>query len=204
MPTYQNMSNVTQRLVIVRSSGIHHTYSVPSLRFLHLTDVEYSLIDPDVLQPPIWSLSTESLPPPSVPRTNTDDVPEGTYNKYYHESVAKEDLITPYIIDGETRAPTSNAVYDLMNKQTDLLCGVITTSGSGSLRIPCKRGQPLVMSAVFSDPTPPPPGCGPVLVDSVTIDAEQVVPYPIWAIIISWDIQNSVREITWEATVTRG
>jgi len=83
--------------------------------------------------------------------------------------------------------------------------GSLTVSGEGSIKIPC-RGRPLEVEVSFSDNTPPKPGCGPQIDDSVEIDIEQMVkPFPLWAIKISWDINSgNVREISWKATVIKG
>lgn len=82
--------------------------------------------------------------------------------------------------------------------------GVLTVSGTGELKIPC-RGRPWEVEVSFSDPTPPPSGCGPAPVDTVDIMIDHLLnPFPIWAIKISWEINTgSIREIAWRATVIR-
>ena len=108
MPLYQNVSDVTQAITITRSSGFTHTYVTDSLRFLSLTDEEVTLVDPEVLQLPIWKLVVDPLapppppPPPTIPTTTTDDIPEGVVNKYYHETTARDDLLTTLIEVDET------------------------------------------------------------------------------------------------------
>ena len=83
--------------------------------------------------------------------------------------------------------------------------GVLTVSGEGEIKIPC-RGSPLEVEVGFSNPTPPRPSCGPILDDTVEIEIDHLLsPFPLWAIKISWDINTgSVREIYWRAKVARG
>jgi len=80
--------------------------------------------------------------------------------------------------------------------------GSLTVSGSGNLKIPC-RGRPWEVEVGFSDQTPPPPGCGPVLQDTVDIAIVSLIdPFPLWAIQIAWDVHSgNIREIVWRAAV---
>lgn len=81
--------------------------------------------------------------------------------------------------------------------------GVLTVTGDGTLKFPC-RGRPWEVEVSFSDPVPPKPGCGPATEDSVDIAIDQLKPFPLWAIAISWSIKSgNVREISWQATVIK-
>lgn len=91
------------------------------------------------------------------------------------------------------------------DKKTTYYYGSLTVSNEGEIKIPC-RGRPLEVEVGFSDPTPPPVGCSPVLTDTVEIEIDHLLhPFPLWAIKISWDINlGSVREIYWRAKVVTG
>lgn len=91
----------------------------------------------------------------------------------------------------------------LESKEGTLTYGILTVSGTGDLRIPC-RGRPLEVQVSFTD-SPPPPPCGPVVPDEVEISIDHLVhPFPLWAIKIGWEIHSGgIREISWRATVVR-
>lgn len=114
--TYQNISPVTQYVTIVRSGGFTHNYKIETLQFLILTLEENALfIASTQYTTDIWLLVTPTpIPPPPTPpdQTTTDDIPEGLINKYYNVDIARSDLLTDTIADGDyTHAPTSHAVY---------------------------------------------------------------------------------------------
>jgi len=100
---------------------------------------------------------------------------------------------------------TKEGSFEKSNKQEVVYYGELIASGSGSIRIPC-RGHPIEVDVHFSDTNPPPPGCGPIPVDTVDIEIEPYLPtshFPLWAIKITWDIQSGIRDIAWSSTVIR-
>jgi len=117
MPTYQNVSNTTQVVTVTRPTT-EHNYVIDSMRFLNLSPSDMDYVDMGQLVPPTWLLVGTLPPPPPPPPTDrmtTDEVPEGYINKYYQIGRAREDLITTTIANGNTRAPTSDAVFDAIS-----------------------------------------------------------------------------------------
>lgn len=82
------------------------------------------------------------------------------------------------------------------------MSGEITASaGIGSVSIPV-RGTPTTFDAYYTHALPP-PGCGPVVVDDVSIAAVRLRRIlPIYALEINWNIRSgNTRDITWTSTV---
>jgi len=116
---YQNVSGVTQRVTVNRPN-YSYTYIIEALRFLNLTPQDAGIVEAQFgkLELPIWLLTQGTPvppPPPSPTGTTTDDIPEGSINRYYHADLAQADLLTDLITDGDTtHAPTADAVFDAL------------------------------------------------------------------------------------------
>lgn len=116
---YQNISHVTQYVTIVRPDGFKHNYIIETLQYLILTLEENALFTASSqYDTDIWLLvSPTPVPPPPPPPSGqtTDDLPEGVVNFYYHIDTARADLLTSYIVSGDTtHAPTSDAIFNLV------------------------------------------------------------------------------------------
>ena len=115
---YQNVSGGTQSVTVNRPNYTY-TYVIEPLRFLNLTPTDAGIVEAQFgkLELPIWLL-TEGTPVPPTPTptgTTSDDIPEGTINRYYHTDVARADLLTNSITNGDvTHAPTSDAIFDAL------------------------------------------------------------------------------------------
>ena len=118
MPTYQNVSSTTQVVTVTRPTT-EHNYVINSMRFLNLSPSDMDYVDMGQLVPPTWilmgSLPPPPPPPPPTDTLTTDGVPEGLINKYYQIGRARTDLITTTIANGNTLAPTSDAVFDAIS-----------------------------------------------------------------------------------------
>lgn len=127
----RNISNDTQFITIQRPAPtvfIYYKYAV-TLGYVLLSDEEYSWIsNPVPISPHIWTVeednSIPNIPPPAPPTPpvalTSDDIAEGTINKYFTDDRARAAAVGNSITAGVTnKAPSEDAVYHALALKVD-------------------------------------------------------------------------------------
>lgn len=127
----RNLTNQTQLVRVVRSNQtvIHNVFS---LNYLILNDNDFASIDPPLLDG-VWEIEANPppLPPPPPPLPpdthTTDQLPEGTLNKYFTELRARDAVVQNVITAGvATMAPAQDAVFNALATKLETASNVGT------------------------------------------------------------------------------
>jgi len=79
----------------------------------------------------------------------------------------------------------------------ELVTSGAAVTGTSSFQV-CFRFKPRTPTSAFSDPNPPPPMCGPIILDTTTAAVVNLgsVLRPKWALQISW-VTTGPRLLVW-------